>query len=286
MDYSAHYNRLIERARLRVLEGYCERHHVLPKCMGGGNEPGNLVDLTPEEHYVAHQLLVKIYPEVKGLALSAALMARKAVGMRLYGWLARHHSESMKGHKRNVGHKCSAETRAKISAAHTGMKRSPEHRARTGIAGKGRKQTKEHIEKRAAALRGKKLSSERVAAMKERWEDPDYRARLIAAVRATAATPEAKAIKSAAMKARWEGAEYRSRTIEALRAVASTPEGREIRSAASKAGWAIPEARARRCAANKASRTPAVRAQISASLKALWGDKRRESLTERGGLHG
>lgn len=62
-----HYDRLIERARIRKLEGYVEKHHILPKCIGGSNDKTNIVSLTPEEHYVAHQLLVKIYPGVQGL---------------------------------------------------------------------------------------------------------------------------------------------------------------------------------------------------------------------------
>ena len=65
MNYRRHYDRLIERARNRVLSGYVERHHVLPRCMGGGNESSNLVQLTAEEHYVAHQLLHKMHPDVK-----------------------------------------------------------------------------------------------------------------------------------------------------------------------------------------------------------------------------
>ena len=36
MNYAAHYERLVKRARSRSLVGYRERHHVVPKCMGGG----------------------------------------------------------------------------------------------------------------------------------------------------------------------------------------------------------------------------------------------------------
>ncbi|XAO17074.1 homing endonuclease [Escherichia phage FL23] len=60
MNYEKIYNSLIDRARNRALTGYKERHHIIPKCLGGSNDASNLVDLTPEEHYVAHQLLVKI----------------------------------------------------------------------------------------------------------------------------------------------------------------------------------------------------------------------------------
>ena len=51
-------------------KGYVERHHILPKCVGGGDESENLVPLTPEEHYLAHQLLVKMHPDNHRLALS------------------------------------------------------------------------------------------------------------------------------------------------------------------------------------------------------------------------
>lgn len=101
MNYKKHYNLLIERARNRVLDCYTERHHVMPKCMGGSNDADNLVDLTAEEHYVAHQLLVKMYPGVRGLIYAANQMTGNAHGHRSnnksYGWLRRKCSEVMKG---------------------------------------------------------------------------------------------------------------------------------------------------------------------------------------------
>lgn len=39
-----------------------ERHHILPKCLGGSNDADNLTDITPREHFVCHWLLTKIYP--------------------------------------------------------------------------------------------------------------------------------------------------------------------------------------------------------------------------------
>ena len=47
---------------------YYEKHHVLPKCMGGGNEKENLVMLTAREHFLSHWLLTRINPKNKGLA--------------------------------------------------------------------------------------------------------------------------------------------------------------------------------------------------------------------------
>lgn len=106
MDYQKHYDRLIQKARERILEGYSERHHVVPKCLGGSDDKTNLVDLTPEEHYVAHQLLVKMHPENGKLVHAARMMTYCSDGSRvqnkLYGWLKR--KSSMESKKR-VGDK-------------------------------------------------------------------------------------------------------------------------------------------------------------------------------------
>lgn len=63
MNYTRIYNLIIQRAQDRVLSGYAEKHHIIPRCMGGDNSPENLVRLTAKEHFVAHRLLVRIYPE-------------------------------------------------------------------------------------------------------------------------------------------------------------------------------------------------------------------------------
>ena len=60
MNYQKIYNKLINRAKNRNIMGYVEKHHIIPKCLGGEDCKTNLVNLTPEEHYLAHQLLVKI----------------------------------------------------------------------------------------------------------------------------------------------------------------------------------------------------------------------------------
>lgn len=43
----------------KSVEFYTEKHHVVPKCMGGSNETENLVLLSGREHYLAHWLLCK-----------------------------------------------------------------------------------------------------------------------------------------------------------------------------------------------------------------------------------
>lgn len=96
MDYSKHYNLLIEKARARTPVGYTETHHIKPKCIGGGDEKENLVKLYPEEHYLAHQLLVKMYPTHAGLLSAAMMMTAKRSGNKVYGWLRRRWSEHMR----------------------------------------------------------------------------------------------------------------------------------------------------------------------------------------------
>ena len=107
MDYQHHYNKLIDRAVIRSIDEYTEKHHIIPKCMGGSDDVDNLVKLTPEEHFLAHQLLVKIYPSNRKLIYAAAIMTRghdgKRVNNKFYGWIrkkfAETHSQNLKGKK-------------------------------------------------------------------------------------------------------------------------------------------------------------------------------------------
>lgn len=43
----------------KTVEYYTEKHHIIPKSLGGTNDSENLVLLTGREHYVAHWLLTK-----------------------------------------------------------------------------------------------------------------------------------------------------------------------------------------------------------------------------------
>jgi hypothetical protein len=63
MNYQSIYNNLIIQAQRRALDPTVlyEKHHIIPKSLGGSNKPSNLVKLTLREHFVAHRLLVKIH---------------------------------------------------------------------------------------------------------------------------------------------------------------------------------------------------------------------------------
>ena len=95
MNYQRIYDLLIDRARNRILDSYKERHHIIPRCVGGSDDPKNLVDLTAEEHYIAHQLLVRIYNNNHALVQAAVMMICNRPSNKLYGWLRRRHSKAM-----------------------------------------------------------------------------------------------------------------------------------------------------------------------------------------------
>ena len=64
MNYQKVYDQIIQRSKSRgldkkKLEGYFEKHHIIPKCMGGLNQNDNYALLTAREHYLAHWLLWK-----------------------------------------------------------------------------------------------------------------------------------------------------------------------------------------------------------------------------------
>lgn len=155
MDYQAVYDRLIERAHCRVREGYSERHHIIPRCLGGSNAKTNLVRLTAEEHFVAHQLLVKLHPGHLGLVSAVYAMINQGKIIRtpnnkIFGWIRRRMSQAMTGTKRPP------EVGRKISQARMGMIFTEEHRANISRGRSGWQRPAEVSERIAAKLRGVK----------------------------------------------------------------------------------------------------------------------------------
>lgn len=58
--YYKWYTNIVNGAKQRaLLDCYIERHHVVPKSLGGSNNSDNLVNLTAREHFICHMLLVK-----------------------------------------------------------------------------------------------------------------------------------------------------------------------------------------------------------------------------------
>ncbi len=63
--YEEFINNILEtRGRFACGDEYHEKHHIVPKCMGGTNDEENLIDLFAREHFQAHRLLALENPEV------------------------------------------------------------------------------------------------------------------------------------------------------------------------------------------------------------------------------
>lgn len=58
--YTKWYWNIIEKRLDNPPDCYYEKHHIIPKFMGGSNDKNNLVNVTGREHYILHLLLMKI----------------------------------------------------------------------------------------------------------------------------------------------------------------------------------------------------------------------------------
>lgn len=72
MNYARIYDNIILKAqsenRKKSKTGiYYERHHIIPKCLGGSNKKENLILLTAREHFICHWLLARTHPTHFGI---------------------------------------------------------------------------------------------------------------------------------------------------------------------------------------------------------------------------
>jgi hypothetical protein len=155
--YYQWYFSIIENAKSREVPlTYTEKHHIIPRSLGGNDTEENLVILTAREHFICHILLTKFTKDQAYYKMVYASLGMRRtrdyqhryINARLYETIkqesARMQSERFKGKK------LSDEHRAKISAGLTGRINSPET-----------------IKKRAESLRGKKLSDEQKQRLSE-----------------------------------------------------------------------------------------------------------------------
>lgn len=103
-----------------------ERHHIVPRYFGGGNEPSNIIRLIPEEHLFAHILLAKIYGGAMAVAAICMFGTKRYMGRRSrfkYRRLRDIHREltrqRMKGKRFRLGTHHSDKTKEKMRSAWT-----------------------------------------------------------------------------------------------------------------------------------------------------------------------
>jgi hypothetical protein len=216
MNYQKIYDNLMFRAIHRISEGYVEKHHIVPRCLGGTNVKENIVSLYPEEHYLAHLLLCKINRGNSMLLYAAMNMTSGSLSNngkrnnKAYGWLRRAYAESMSGDnnparqnpnlqkeagKKRVGQKRTAETRIRMSQAQQGRTFSEETKRKMSEAAKNRPPISEETR---AKLKNRKANK----GMLGKTMSKETRAKMSISQRGRTDSPETKLKKSLAAKER------------------------------------------------------------------------------------
>lgn len=75
--YTRWYYNIVNAAKARTLQAdiYTEKHHIIPKSLGGDNFADNLVILTAREHFICHWLLTKMTSDTNRQKMAYALHA-------------------------------------------------------------------------------------------------------------------------------------------------------------------------------------------------------------------
>lgn len=139
--YSKWYYSIINNSCNRVIDGLIEKHHIIPKSLGGKNSKSNLANLTPREHFICHLLLTKMTTGAqKAKMVNAALRLSndhkgRCVNSRLYDMIKRERIEFLKKEMTGArnpfyGKKHTEETRKKMSDARKKWSFTEEHLAK------------------------------------------------------------------------------------------------------------------------------------------------------------
>jgi len=172
--YEKWYEQIVQRAKDRVLNDYFERHHILPRSLGGLDTPDNLVCLTAREHFICHWLLTKFtVGEARDKMIYALRMMRanksgqrysSKITARVYENLkeeyAKIHGMSFSGQNNPMyGRTHTLEVIERIRQANLGSQLTEEQIEKIRMAKKGVKRkpfSKEWKEKMSQAHKGEK----------------------------------------------------------------------------------------------------------------------------------
>ena len=118
---------------------YTHKHHIIPRHAGGSDDPSNIVELTTEEHALAHKKLFFIYgrwqDELAYLGLSGQIGKEEITRL------------SIQKAQRSRIRTFSIETRKRMSIGSTGILHTEETKRKMSEAHKGKKFTEEHKRK-------------------------------------------------------------------------------------------------------------------------------------------
>jgi hypothetical protein len=228
MNYTLHYEKLITRGQTRILENteYSEKHHIVPKCMGGTNHKNNLVALLPEEHLIAHLLLTRIHPNEPKLLFAADMMTNRKTGNnKNYGWVKRklaivrremmlkQWEENQELREQTIKHLTSIEMRKIQREAAIANWKDPDIRERI-TRGASVRHTKQWTD---PSFREKTIKAMSVAA-KNNWNDPDYTIKALCRLehaRQSIDVEKISAMASIQVLEDWKNPEYRKKQARA-----------------------------------------------------------------------
>jgi hypothetical protein len=200
--YTKWYEQLVQSAVNRSLPKttYTEKHHIIPKSMGGSDTAANLVDFTAREHYIAHLLLwqmtmapkwhnkmtMALHMMVNGsgygkqkLERSKYLMPSRLVEKYRLEW-REHLSESMKGENNPFyGKTHSEETKELLRQRNAENKHIRSEKLKgenNGMYGKQHtEETKQYLSKTSKGWWTDDLKQEQSERVKNQWQDNEYR---------------------------------------------------------------------------------------------------------------
>ena len=137
------YNNFISALKGQVVEGYSEKHHIVPRSHGGSNKKDNLIALTPRQHFIAHRMLWKAYggSMARAYFMMSATGKYGKIGSKTYSMAREEYSKQVviqMAKNPNIP-AFTPEHRAKLSQAKLGKKLSPQHRENVRLAVIGRK---------------------------------------------------------------------------------------------------------------------------------------------------
>ena len=155
-------NILKTRGRFGCGNEYHERHHILPKCLGGNNDESNLIDLFAREHFIAHKLLAHECPNNINLVYAWGCMAwQKNKNQERVKVSPKEYEEARKALSNVMsGRIISEETKIKLSEQKKGKSLSAKAIQRSIEVHKGVPLTEEHKRKLSEAHKGKLFSEE------------------------------------------------------------------------------------------------------------------------------
>ena len=146
------YIRLIIRCQNMTqeeLSGYNERHHILPKCMGGSNKKSNIVLMPVRYHVIAHMVLSKAYPDNQNLKIAVFCMFSVGHEKRFSELNKMFSSREIKEIRQKIAKETSGE-----NSPNYGLVRSEEFKEKVRQANIGKKASEETKKKMSDARSG------------------------------------------------------------------------------------------------------------------------------------